>query len=156
MKTNVLELKAALQIAKEAHDGQLRAIGRDIGQPYFDTHILRVVDAVPGFAKPAAALHDVIEDTPMTGPKLSANKELTDSTLEAVNLLTRKANQTYSNYIADIATEPSHAGQIARAVKLVDLMDNLTTQPTGSLRSRYIKAISTITEAINLNSEYEV
>lgn len=156
MNTNILELKAALQIAKEAHDGQLRAIGRDMGQPYFDTHILRVVDAVPGFAKPAAALHDVIEDTPMTGPKLSANKELTDATLAAVDLLTRRANQTYSDYITEIATAPLQAGRIARAVKLADLMDNLTTQPTGSLRSRYIRALSAITDAINTNSEYEV
>jgi (p)ppGpp synthase/HD superfamily hydrolase len=156
MKTNILELKEALQIARKAHEGQLRAIGRDIGQPYFDTHVLRVVDGVPQFAKPAAALHDVLEDTPMTIQKLRAVTALSDMTLGAVDLLTRKDGETYQAYIDGIVSDVGTAGKIARAVKLADLMDNLTTLPTGSLRSRYIKAIEAISKSINANSEYEV
>ena len=42
----IRETKNALQVAKKAHEGDLRAIGSDTGLGYFDTRIVRVTDAV--------------------------------------------------------------------------------------------------------------
>lgn len=141
----VSQTKAALQFAKRAHDGQLRAIGPDTGLPYFDTHVLRVVNSSPEWARPAAALHDVLEDTETRVDDLP---QLEFSQLEAVELLTRNPAHTYHQYIMGLVEATGLPGRIARAVKLADLMDNLNTLPEGSLRARYIKAMSHITKAI--------
>jgi (p)ppGpp synthase/HD superfamily hydrolase len=145
-KNYVAETKAALQFAAAAHAGQLRAIGADLGKPYFDTHVLRVVAAVPTWARPAAALHDVLEDTPTLMEHLIDTGNFRLTTLQAVDLLTRSPDPdvTYADYIDHIASTEGSAGIVARAVKLADLADNLATLPDGSLRGRYVKAMSRI------------
>lgn len=152
----VAELKHALQLAKRFHGSQLRAIGPDMGLPYFDTHVVRVVRAAPEFAKPAAALHDALEDTELSVAYLQRqgmDGVLSWPTVDAVVLLTRGEGQVYADYVASIAAADGLAGVIARAVKLADLMDNLSTLPEGRLRNRYVKALATIAAAINTRGE---
>lgn len=141
----IAQIKTALQFAAKAHAGQLRAIGADLGKPYFDTHVLRVVAAVPTWARPAAALHDVLEDTDATMEDLIALGTPTD-TLEAVDLLTHRPSDSYDAYVLRIAAAVTAGGRIARAVKLADLADNLATMLDGSssLRRRYVKAMGQI------------
>ena len=155
MKTDIAETKAALQFAAKAHAGQLRAIGADLGKPYFDTHVLRVVSAVPTWARPAAALHDVLEDTPTLMEHLIDTGQLSTETLQAVDLLTRSLDPdvTYADYIDRIATADGSAGVVARAVKLADLADNLATLPDGTLRGRHVKAMSRIAEKMEVRGD---
>lgn len=152
----IAEIKEALQLAKRQHAGQLRAIGRDEGKLYFDTHILRVVAAVPEDCKAAAALHDVLEDTGCQAPGLSRFRVETQL---AVKLLTRQEQMSYEEYIEFLAggwrnvvqersdyavTDTYAATRIALRVKLADLADNLATWPEGSYSRRYIKALGKV------------
>lgn len=139
----ISEIKKALQFAKKAHEGQLRAIGPDAGLPYFDTHVVRVVRAVPDWAKAAAALHDVVEDTDATMADLeNAGFEL--ETLDAVEFLTHQGGP-YEDYIEKMIFASNHR---ALTVKAADLMDNLSTLPEGSKRKTYLKALHRVTGAL--------
>jgi len=94
------EIKNALQYAKDAHGSQLRAVGPDTGLPYFDTHVVRVTNAVINWAKAAAALHDVVEDTDKTIYDLINTGWFTPETLVAVDLLTHRKGESYDDYIS--------------------------------------------------------
>ena len=157
MHNSISHFKRALEFAKHAHAGQLRAIGPDTGKSYFDTHVLRVVAAVPQYAKAAAALHDVVEDVAGVWQedidKLFAKPTAgtVSVTAEAVRLLTRPEEMNYFDYIGRMCSllgerniAQRHAHRIALAVKLADLADNLATLPEGSLRRRYIRAMSLV------------
>ena len=115
--TYIKETKIALQLAKQYHDGQLRAVGTDMGKPYFDTHILRVTNAVSYRAR-----------------------------AEAVDLLTQREGESYHNYIVRIHSAEGEAGNIAREVKIADLMDNFSTFPEGQLVPKYLAALHLLTE----------
>ena len=183
------ETKNALQVAKKAHEGDLRAIGSDTGLGYFDTHIVRVTEAVQPQEKPAAALHDVVEDTSMSLSDLIETGFFSGPTMFAVDILTHRVGETYEGYIERIAwpsyswswdwTDPSvlefldglttreltkeeskytqsdewdtmdHFGyqglEIARLVKIADIMDNLRTLPHGEKRNPYLGALHLLT-----------
>ena len=144
------ETTLALQCAKQAHEGELRSVGPDTGLSYFDTHILRVVKAVSERAKPAAAIHDVVEgDRGITLDGLRSTEQFSEVTLEAVELLTRRDAETYFEYIDRIVKSggDTRSLEIAREVKLADLVDNFITLPHGSLRKRYLKAIHLLTKS---------
>lgn len=144
------EIRVALEFARDRHKGQVRSRGLDIGLPYYDTHIVRVVAAVPEWARPAAALHDVVEDTPTTLDDLRRHGFST-VTVTAVGLLTRLGNETYMQYIDRIVNTGAPVQyQVARAVKLADLIDNLQGLTEGSLRLRYISALGCVAKAITL------
>ena len=150
--TYIKETKIALQLAKEYHDGQLRAVGTDMGKPYFDTHILRVTNAVSYRSRAAAALHDILEDTILSAREL-AWRDLRPETLDAVDLLTHGDDESYHNYIMRIHSAEGEAGNIAREVKIADLMDNFSTFPEGQLVSKYLGALHILTEPFsNLNN----
>lgn len=144
--TYIKETKIALQLAKEYHDGQLRAVGTDMGKPYFDTHIVRVTNAVSFRSRPASALHDILEDTDMTSGELWRTRGLRRETIGAVELLTQKEDESYHNYIMLIHSAEGEAGNIAREVKIADLMDNFSTFPEGQLVTKYLGALHLLTE----------
>ena len=174
----IKETKNALQYAKAAHGSQLRAVGPDTGLPYFDTHVVRVTNAVIDWAKPAAALHDVIEDTHKSMSDLISTEYFTPDTLVAVDLLTKRDVHDYADYMfrlldPDIdwvddyvhryATRLSYKGtkpdwgvtfnngrKIARRVKIADIMDNLITLPEGPLRRKYLGGLHALTEKYKL------
>jgi (p)ppGpp synthase/HD superfamily hydrolase len=100
----IKETKNALQYAKAAHGSQLRAVGPDTGLPYFDTHVVRVTNAVIDWAKPAAALHDVIEDTDKNLYDLINTEWFSPETLVAVDLLTHRKRESYDDYISRMLT----------------------------------------------------
>lgn len=99
----IKEIKNALQYAKEAHGEQLRSVGPDTGLPYFDTHIIRVTNAVPPWAKAAAALHDVVEDTDKNIYDLVTTGWFSPETLIAVDMLTQRKQESYRDYIHRMA-----------------------------------------------------
>jgi hypothetical protein len=87
-------------------------------------HLARVVAAVPAEAQPLAWLHDVLEHSPTTTSEL-CGQGLTPLELAALDLLTRRAGESYELYILRVAYAPGAAGRLARVVKLADLDDHI-------------------------------
>lgn len=124
---------AAITWAVFAHTEQeYPGLGDRAPQPYI-RHVLRVVLGVNGeAAQVVAALHDVLEDTNHYIPPW-----VTDAEREAVNLVTwHESSEPYEAYIDRIVTYEGDAGEIARHVKLADLLTNLDHDPDGILRKR--------------------
>ena len=102
------------------------------------THSTDVAARVEGKAKVVAFLHDIVEDTPATIEDIEHMFGIRIA--EAVDLLTRKKEDTYFDYIHKIATS---GDKLAIEVKLADLADHLEKVDTlkPSLKKRYEKAI---------------
>lgn len=126
----------ALNIAIGAHAGQLDKQGK----PYID-HVLRVVEAVQdGEEQAVAALHDVIEDTPVTLDELRMGGFFPPHVIDAVDAITRRDDETYSEYITRVARN-----DLARTVKIADLRDNLSRGAAfPSLCKRYRNALAAL------------
>lgn len=110
-------LEVAIQIAVEAHSGQLDKAG----QPYV-LHPLKVMLSLSNEKdRIVGVLHDVIEDTNITYDYLIANgfKGETEI-LQALKSITKEENETYEEFIERVALN-----QIAKRVKLADLQDNM-------------------------------
>ena len=110
-------LERALEIAAEAHRGQLDKAG----EPYL-LHPIRVMLRVEGEAERLVALlHDVVEDSPdWTLDRLRA-EGFAGPIVEAVDRLTKRAGEPYESLI-----ERAAGDAIARRVKLADLEDNMS------------------------------
>ena len=112
MSDNTLE--RAIQLAAAAHAGQVDKAG----EPYI-LHPLRVMMDVEGEdAQVVAVLHDVVEDTYMTLAFLATN--FSSYIIDAVDALSRRDYETYSEYVYRIGKSP-----LAAQVKLADLKDNM-------------------------------
>jgi hypothetical protein len=111
----------ARRIAEGALQGSLEANGTPV-----ILHVRRVAKSSPEFARAAAWLHDVLEDSPVTEEELLASG-LSDEELRALRLLTRggdsRSAKNYLSHISHIARSSGSAGEIARAVKRQDLAD---------------------------------
>jgi (p)ppGpp synthase/HD superfamily hydrolase len=125
-------------MAELHHRGQVDKAGQ-----LYIGHIRRVVDAVDTpEEKLAAALHDLLEDTPVTAADL-LSKGCTPEIVRVVEALTRGVDESYEDFVRRAAQDP-----IARAVKRADVADNadegrLALLPTGQatrLRSKYARA----------------
>jgi len=105
----------ALSIAIKAHEGQKDKAGA----PYL-LHVLRVMMSVEKMdEKTVALLHDVVEDSETTIGELT-KAGFPKKILKAVELLTKTDKKPYEDYIQEIKNN-----DLARAVKLADLKDNM-------------------------------
>lgn len=104
----------AIAIAIAAHQGQ-----RDkAGEPYI-YHLFRVMLAVHGSSlRQVAVLHDLLEDTAWTAGDLKL-AGLAQDVILAIELLTRKPTDTYTDYVVRLAQN-----KLAKASKIADLNDN--------------------------------
>ena len=105
-----------------AHDSHVRQ--RDRRGVLIVEHLARVVAAVPAEAQPLAWLHDVLEHSPTTTSEL-CGQGLTPVELAALDLLTRRADESYELYILRVAYARGAEGRLARVVKLADLEDHM-------------------------------
>ena len=104
----------AYEIAKAAHKGQTDKGGND-----YILHPAMVANMMDTDAEKAVAyLHDVLEDTSMTLQDLSAYG-FSEEILSAIEALTRKANESYDDYIYRVSLNA-----VAKKVKLADLIHN--------------------------------
>lgn len=128
------DLLSARDIAEMAHAGQTRKNG----EPYIN-HAIRVSDSARIHSEQAAIvgmLHDVIEDTSVTIGDLRV-AGFSHDVLWALSLVTHAKSESYLEYILEIKKNSDwHAGQIAMAVKLADLEDNLNGAK-GTLKDKY-------------------
>jgi (p)ppGpp synthase/HD superfamily hydrolase len=130
------EMIRAEAIARCAHFGQVDKFN----EPYIK-HVERVVAAMDGSeAKAVAWLHDVVEDTPISGAALAA-AGISPRVVRAVMLLTRQEPDDYARHIATIHRS---GDELAIAVKLADLRDHLRPGCPESLRPRYEAALAAL------------
>lgn len=109
------DLQRALEIAVQAHKGQLQ---KD-GLPYVLHPIKLMMSMNTDDEKIAAVLHDVIEDTPWSLEDLR-NEGFSETLLDAIECLTHPKGLSYDDYIEQLSGNP-----LARQVKLADLQDNM-------------------------------
>lgn len=122
------------------------------GHPYIQ-HLLRVSSNVKGkIAKTVALLHDIIEDTDITKEDLIEMGFLHE-VVDAVDILSRKENETYNEFILRIAAS---ANPLAINVKIADLEDNMdlnrisnaTQRDIDRVNKRYKPAYKLLTQTI--------
>jgi hypothetical protein len=112
----------AHDIAEHVHaDGRSR-----FSEPVIE-HLSRVQAVVPAGARATAWLHDVLEDGGITIEELRV-RGMTRVELEALELLTHVATESYEFYVLRIARAAGPAGRLARTVKLADLEDHLAQE----------------------------
>ncbi len=126
-------LKRALEIAVAAHNGQKCPYGEQ-----YILHPLRVMGSgVNECEQIVGVLHDVVEDTSIILDDLAA-AGLSEEVVKAVELLTRSENQSYDDYIENIA----RCGiRVVVAVKLYDLQDNINPLRLPYIEEREIERI---------------
>lgn len=142
---NIVE--KAREIAIKAHQFQYR---KDGVTPYI-THPASVVailerDGCSDLIIASAWLHDVLEDTDVKIESL-IDCGIPEIVVAAVDLLTRKNEMSYFDYIMSIYSCESLAGQIARLVKIADLKHNISCFDVkkGSLFDKYQLALFILT-----------
>lgn len=130
----------AYKLAKEAHKGQKRR-GTDkdyISHPadvverlklYYDKHDNLHHLVVVGY------LHDVIEDTEVTIEDLKA-KDFPEDTITAIDVLTKKKGQSYDDYLKGVKEN-----DIAKKVKIQDMLSNLADRPSERQIKKYLKGL---------------
>lgn len=125
-------LERAIEIATEAHRGQVDKSGND----YID-HPLRVMDAGNTTdEKIVGVLHDVVEDSDWTFERLAA-EGFSDKVIEALRCVTKiSEGEPYDKFIARIKTNP-----LAVAVKLNDLSDNMDIRRLPYLSDKDVKRL---------------
>lgn len=125
-------LERAIQIATEAHKGQVDKTGAD-----YINHPLRVMEAgktIP--EKIVGVLHDVVEDTDWTFDKLS-QEGFSQEIIDALRCVTKHSeNEPYDKFIARVKTN-----SLAVAVKLNDLTDNMDIRRLPYLSEKDIKRL---------------
>lgn len=125
-------LERAIEIATEAHRGQVDKAGNDYIQ-----HPLRVMAAGETTnEKIVGVLHDVVEDTDWTFERLAA-EGFSSEIIEALQCVTKLSEEEpYDEFI-----ERVKASRLAVAVKLNDLADNMDIRRLGELTEKDFKRL---------------
>ncbi len=142
-------LEKAIEIAVEAHRGQLDKAGK-----IYILHPMRVMlrgknetEMIVGI------LHDVVEDTPITIDMLKLEGFSAD-VLDAVACITKHKGENYGDFIDRILVNP-----LATQVKLYDIEDNLNRDripyPTPKDEARFAKYEKYHTIISNKLKEYK-
>ncbi len=125
-------LERAIEIATEAHRGQLDKAGNEyIGHP------LRVMAMGQTMEeKIVGVLHDVVEDSDWTFEQLAA-EGFSPRIIEALRCVTKLSpDEPYDKFIARIKHNP-----LAVAVKLNDLTDNMDIRRLSYLSDKDVKRL---------------
>ena len=120
----------AIKIMFEAHKEQLDKSGI----PYV-FHPWHIAESMQDEVRcTVALLHDVVEDTNVTIDNLKENG-FPDEVMEAIDILTKKKDQEYAEYIRNIAKN-----EIAIDVKIADIIHNLDrTRSLGEMAVSKVK-----------------
>lgn len=124
----------AEQIATRAHANQFR---RDGVTPYI-THpeaVVKKLAAESDDVKAAAWLHDVLEDTCLTATTL-LDSGIPKQVVDAVVRLTKTSGHSYNFYLEGV-----RENEIARKVKVADMLHNLSDAPTRNQILKYARGL---------------
>tara|TARA_B100000029_G_C17447369_1_gene913733 strand:+ start:402 stop:974 length:573 start_codon:yes stop_codon:yes gene_type:complete len=160
IKLVLLELQEQLDpvhaTAQYAHLGQKR---RSSGKPYV-THPENVANIIkkyyPGNSKIyfAALLHDSLEDAIDQGnvddeEEMIAliydsieDEDMAGDVVDIVMSLTKLPGSDYSDYLISLSSDPE-----ALIVKMADMLDNISDNPSPRQREKYSKAIKTLEDS---------
>ena len=134
-----MTITKAKELASRYHQGQVDKAGA----PYIN-HPTQVARMVKGKkAKIVAYLHDLLEDTQCQPKEILENFSL--SVLNAVKVLTRKANQPYKDYILQVRNHP-----IARQVKIADLKHNLNLMRIKNITKKDVERCKKYISALDV------
>lgn len=122
----------AVAIAALAHQGQFDRAGA----PYIDHPLRLMLRASSPAERMAAVLHDVIEDSRWTLAELR-EEGFPEVVLRAVEHLTRRAGETYQEFIDRVLEDP-----LAVRVKLLDLEDNLDVRRLAEVGERDLERLA--------------
>lgn len=157
MEKGLTMIKVAEGLAEKFHAGMTDKYGYA-----YTEHLSRVADRVDDLSYEiikktshipcyiaVAWLHDIVEDTTMTLEDLKdllavhSEEAEAERITKAVEYLTHDKDGTYADYIETIAKAPGEAGEIARVVKIADLLDHIAgpTECPGGLKKRYEKSL---------------
>lgn len=144
MNDNETLLQKAIEIATQAHSGQVDKTG----VAYIE-HPLRVMAAGRTIdEKIVGILHDVVEDTDWTFEALAA-EGFPQHIIIALRHITKKEGEPYDKFIARVKKNP-----LATAVKLSDLTDNMDIRRLPYLSDKDIKRLKRYLKAYKrLNGE---
>jgi flavin reductase (DIM6/NTAB) family NADH-FMN oxidoreductase RutF len=125
-------LERAVEIAREAHEGQKDKAGKE-----YVEHPLRVMRAGRNIDEQiVGVLHDVVEDSNWTFEQLEVEGFSSDI-IEALRCLTHdKQELSYEQYIKGI-----QKNELAKAVKINDLKDNMDVSRLPYLADKDIKRL---------------
>ena len=125
-------LERAIEIATEAHRGQLDKAGNEyIGHPL---RVMAMGQSVE--EKIVGVLHDVVEDSAWTFEQLAA-EGFSAEIVEALRCVTKRSeNEPYDKFISRIKGNP-----LAVAVKLNDLTDNMDIRRLPYLSDKDVKRL---------------
>lgn len=139
-------LRRAIDIAKEAHKGQVDKAGNE----YID-HPLRVMAAGHSVSeKIVGILHDVVEDTDWTFERLEA-EGFTTEIIEALKCVTKQwEDEPYDAFIERVKTNP-----LAVTVKINDLADNMDIRRLKELTDKDLKRLQKYHKAYRQLVEYK-
>lgn len=107
-------------LAYARHGEQLDRTGEPIV-----AHLERVAASVPGEAETVAYLHDILEHTDASVAELEA-AGVAGVDLQAIELLTRRPDESFEEHTLRIAFAKGPAGALARVVKLADIDDHVS------------------------------
>lgn len=140
------QLVLAKKVASMAHVNQFRRGGNE---PYI-VHPARVAKRVDKYlentdiqgmsliVQSVAWLHDVIEDSDgKISVQVLYSNGLIQEIVEPVAVLTKKYGESYDDYMVKVK-----ANNVARIVKIHDMLDNLADNPTENQIRKYAKGLS--------------
>lgn len=133
------EILRAKLFCVNAHAGQFR---RDGSTPYH-THPFAVADAVPDELKPAAYLHDVMEDCGVSVHALSL-AGISARTILIVERLTRVPGESYDDYLLNVLGCPD-----AIRIKIADMEHNLSCDPSENSKAKIAKWLPVLKAAVS-------
>lgn len=132
--------KNAMKLSFELHQDQV-----DKGGLPYPFHPFYVANLMKDEASCCTALlHDVLEDTTLTKEDL-LNQGFPASVVNAVDLLSKKENESYMDYIKNI-----QKNEIARVVKIADLKHNVDVSRLIEVNDLDLKRIERYHQAIEI------
>ncbi len=138
-------LERAIEIAKQAHVGQIDKGGADyIGHPL---RVMEMCDTEE--EKIVGVLHDVVEDSDWTFEMLEA-EGFTSEVIEALKCVTKLSKD--EDYYAFI--ERVMANELARQIKLYDLKDNMDLRRIMEPSDEDLQRVEKYRKAYRLIAEY--
>lgn len=128
------DLSNLRKLVEKAHFNQYR---RDGKTPYIE-HIYAVEKRVSHFGndyRAVAVCHDILEDTKVTYSDLE-NEGVPENILKAVEILTKSDDISYDQYLSCVKKN-----ELARKVKIADMISNLADNPTDKQIKKYAKGL---------------
>lgn len=127
-----------MRLASSAHLGQKRRGGDN-----YIIHPLRVANRVTSYGykyECVGLLHDIIEDTQVDKEYL-LSQGVDSDIVDAVVILTKTEDMSYEDYLDRVKNN-----EYARQVKIADMIDNLSDNPTIKQIKKYARGLVTLTE----------